>query len=207
MAMAGSWADDHVVTEDFGNRPPAQTFAAIPPRILTNQIFWVRCVISDQVTTNTTTITESNIAFTAANALQQAATYLALFDQYYLAEVFVTVANNTLVSSTSVSMPQIYTAIDYDNASNLGSASLISGYSTCNSTTLGPGKSITRYLKPCVSPSLGGVGGAGVARIWVDNAFNSVPFYGFRQITQNTPAGAQSLDRTWTCTWAFRNNV
>jgi hypothetical protein len=207
MAMAGSGADDHLITEDFRHRPPSSTFSATPPKTLTNQIYWHRCVISDQVTTNTTTITESNIAFTASNAMQQTATFLALFDQYYLAEVFVTIANNTLVSSTSVSMPQIYTAIDYDNVTNLGGVNLLSGYSTCNSTTLGPGKSLTRYLKPVVAPSLGGTGSAGVARIWVDNAFNAIPFFGFRQITQNTPAGAQSLDRTWTCTWAFRNTV
>jgi hypothetical protein len=208
LAMAGTRSYDHVIYSDLTYKPMSPFYNSRPPRNLGNQVHFIRCVTTTQFTTNTTTIMENNIQFTAASHMPQFTSYLGVFDQYYLDTAIVTVAN--LNSNSGVAaLPQIYTALDFDNIIALGSVAVISQYATCNSDDLAPGASVTRIIKPCIASSIqgGSLVSGGVQRTWVDNAFSSVIFYGFRSILQNTPPAALTLDVTINCTWAFRNNV
>jgi hypothetical protein len=205
-ALMGARALDNVVSSDFRIRPPSNLFRSIPPKTLDNQVYFYRCMFSDQATTNTTTITESNLFWTAATHLIGANHWLAVFDSYYLAEVWVTVANNSFNPTVSA-LPQFYTAYDFDNVSNVGSVAALEGHSGINCSVLGPGQSVTRYIQPCVSPDISGLSSAGTLRTWIDAADTAVPFFGYRSIVQNTPGGALSCDRTTTLVWAFRNAI
>jgi hypothetical protein len=207
-AMSGSSSDDHLIIEDFSRRGPSNTFTASPPKSLGNQIHWVRTTFSDQVLTSTTVIIENNAAYAANSSLTQVANWLAVFDQYTLAEAYVTIACTTTGNNTAtVSLPQVYTAIDYDNTVNLGSLAGIQAFQSCNVSTLGPGKSVTRRFEPRVVSSASGLSFVAPTRQWITSALGNVLFNGFRCITNNTPAGALSLDRTTTLIWAFRDSV
>lgn len=206
MGMAGTSAADEFVRSDLSLRPVASAYTASPPRNLSSKIWWVRANTQQVVTTSTTVVTENNISFTANPFLTQYASWLALFDQYFLDHVVVTVANNSPEGGTAA-CPQLYTAIDFDNVSALGTLAAISQFNTCHVSTLAPGNSVTRLVRPCNASYLGANATAGVTRSWVDSTFNGVPFYGYRLIVNNTVAATVQLDVTISCLWAFRNTI
>jgi hypothetical protein len=206
LGMAGGSADDYVIRTDLRLRPPSGVFNASIPRNLNNQIHWVSSSTQQVVTTSTTAITESNYAFNASGSLTQYTAWLAVFDQYYLAAVTCTIANNSPEGGTAA-CPQVYTALDFDSTTSLSSLAAISAYVNCNVVTLAPGKSVTRLLRPCNSSYTGANSGAGVSRTWVDSAYNSTLFYGFRSIVNNTVVATVQLDYTFHSVWAFRNTI
>jgi len=206
MGMAGTSATDHFVRADLSLRPPSGIFRARIPRNLGNQIVWQRGSYQQVISTSTTVITEQNAAPSIAAFLPGYATWLALFDQYFLAGFAVTIANNSPEGGTAA-CPQVFTAIDFDSSANLGSLSAISGYGSCNITTLAPGNSVTRWIEPCNATYVGATAASGVTRTWVDSATTATLFYGFRSIVNNTVAATVQLDYTYTCYWAFRNTI
>lgn len=137
--------------------------------------------------------------------MQDFASWLLLFDQYYLHSVVLSIAN-TVAPGGTATLPQVFTAIDFDSSAVLGSIAKISGYNTCNVATLGSGDSVTRYVEPCNATYVGPTVAAGVTRTWVDSAYNNVPFYATRSILNTTTAVVQ-LDYTYTLLWAFRNSI
>lgn len=202
-ALAGSPDQDHFVKEDVFYKPLSPFFNSSPPRTIGNSIYWIRQVFSDNVTSSATAVSENNVSFMASTYMAQQTSYTAIFDNYYLAEVMVTV---TCTSVGSVE-PIVYTAIDYDSVGNIGLTGIV-GWSTVNCAVLAPGQSVTRYIKPCNASALSGTGGAnaGVNRTWVDTANPGVAFYGFRMVLPIT-TGVSTYSRTYTFIWAFRNNV
>jgi hypothetical protein len=206
MGMAGTSATDHFIRQDLSLRPPSGVFRASIPRNLSNQIVWQRASYQQVVTTSTTVITEQNFAPSASAFLPAYSTWLSLYDQYFLAAYVVTIANNSPEGGTAA-CPQVYTAIDFDSSANLGSLTALSGYGSCNITTLAPGNSVTRFVKPCNATYVGSTAASGVSRTWVDSATSSTLFYGFRSIINNTTAATVQLDYTVTMYWAFRNTI
>jgi len=206
LGMGGSRDNDHFIVSDLTNRPVNPVFNARPPRNITNQIVWLRQNFAQTLTTNTTTTTETNFYWTAVNYMLQYTNWLALFDEYCCHSVVITIQNpNT--NAAVASLPEVFTAIDYDNSTTLGSQAAITAYSTCNAAVLGPGESVTRFVMPCqttfVSPSTS----LGVTRCWVDSAYNGAAFYGVRTFIQNTPGAAIVLDVSFSIIWAFRNTI
>jgi hypothetical protein len=206
MGMAGSSAQDHFISDDLRLRPPSGVFRASIPRNINNQIVWQRSSYQQVVTTSTTAITEQNFAPTASAFLTQYATWLSLFDQYFLHSFVVTIANNSPEGGTAA-CPQVYTAIDFDSSANLGALSTISAYGSCNVSTLAAGCSVTRYVQPCNASYTGSVAASGVTRTWVDSATSSTLFYAFRSIINNTAVATVQLDYTVTLYWCFRNTI
>jgi hypothetical protein len=205
LGMGGSRFTDHLIISDLTFRPPNQTFNANPPRQILNQIYWVRQSIPGTITTSTTVITEINSSFSATGNLAQSSTYMAVFDQYCLHSVTYTIQNPNSNSAVG-GLPQVFTAIDFDNTTNLGSTTAISAYGSCNIAILSPGEGVTRFVRPCqlgfVVPSTTNVS----TRQWVDSANPSASFFGLRTIVTPTSA-AIILDQTFSCIWAFRNNI
>lgn len=207
MGMAGTSATDHFIRDDLRVRPPSGVFKARMPKVLSNQVWWVRSSYQQVLSTSTTAITEQNFApNAAAGFLVQYLTYFALFDEYFLDSMVMSIANNSPEGGTGA-CPQVFTAIDFDSSANLGALSAISAYGTCNITTIAPGNSVTRYCKPTNATYLGNTAAAGVTRTWVDCQSQNVPFYGFRSIINNTPTAAIQIDYTLTLYWAFRNSI
>lgn len=204
LAQSASRADDHVIISDLTLRPPIMVYNARPPRNLNNQIHFVRFTSSLLVNSSATAITETNILFTAAAFMQVG--WLALFDQYCLDSVVVSVANQG-APSAAVTLPELVTNVDFDSISVIGNIATLRGYSNSNSCNLETGKALTRIINPANAPSVGGLNSSGVSKMWVDSAFQSVPFYGFRSIMSATPGGTYPILFTTTCVWAFRNTI
>jgi hypothetical protein len=202
MGMAGSSSDDHLIVADINYKPPSAAYNSTPPKSINNQVHYFRQEYVTTVTTNTVTITESNYLFNATNNMGQVSSFLAIFDQYFLDSVVFTISNVSSNAGVS-SLPQVYTAIDFDSNTNIGVAAIVN-FSTCNVSVLGSGKSITRVIRPCNSS---GTSNSLVQRTWVDSAYATVNFYGLRTILNNTPAAAILLDVSYSCIWAFRNNI
>jgi hypothetical protein len=206
MGMAGTSATDHFVSQDLSLRPVPGVFRATIPRNVGNQIVWQRASYQQVITTSTTAITEQNYAPTIGTFLPAYANWCALFDQYYLAAFTVSIANNSPEGGTAA-IPQVFTAIDFDSSANLGSMAAISGYSSCNVTSLAPGNSVTRLVQPCNASYVGSVAASGISRTWVDSATTTTLFYAFRSIVNNTASATVQLDYTITMYWAFRNTI
>jgi hypothetical protein len=197
---------DHLITSDLTLKPLSTVYKAKPPRNIGNQIYYVRQTFNSAITTSTTTFVENNFSWSLSGALTQYAQYAVIFDQAMLHSVSVTVTNAEPPGATAT-LPIVYTAIDFDNTTNLGSLNLLVGYSTCNAATLAPGQSVTRFVYPCNKSSLGGYAGAGVGRSWLDTTAGSlVVFNGVRLIVASTTASIP-IDAIQELTWAFRNTI
>jgi hypothetical protein len=206
MGMVGSSATDEFVRSDLQLRPPSGIYTATPPKQITSRITWIRCSTQAVITTSTTVFTETNTSFTANPFLTQYSSWLGLFDQYFLDHVVITIANNSPEGGTAA-IPQVFMAIDFDSVQALGSIAAISAYANCHVSTLAPGNSVTRVVRPCNASYLGGSTNSGVNRSWVDTIYNNVPFYGFRSIANNTASATVQLDYTYAYVWALRNSI
>jgi hypothetical protein len=203
--MAGSRSDDQLITADFSYRPPSGVYNAKPPKVIGNQIHFIRNLYLLTVQSSTTAIVESNYSFTASPYMSGFANYLAVFDQYFLHSVVCTVTSDYTAANNNTDPLQIVTAIDFDNVSALGSVANLLGFNTAVQSILLPGKSVTRVIMPCNSTNLQGGAGAGVTRTWVDAALPSVPFFGFRSIISASGTTA-AVSYAFSLTWALRNN-
>jgi hypothetical protein len=204
LAMAGSSAQDHFISTDLTLKPVAPFYNAKVPRDIASRITWNRSQNTLVLTTSTTVVAEQNVACGAASNLQQYATWLALFDQYFCDHFFVTVSNNA-TPNTVAQVPMVYTAIDFDSTNLLGSVAAIQSFDNVNATALPPGTSVTRLVKPCNKSNVNNTANSGVTRSWVDSAVNTVQFFGFRCIVAQTAGGTVPLDINISSVWAFRN--
>jgi hypothetical protein len=203
LAQNGSNSDDHFVGADLGFKPISVGFVASPPRNVLSQIYWVRQNTNSAFATSASALVESNLSFTNTLDLLQAANYNAVFDQYYLHSVMVTLSNGS--GAASAVLPEIFTAIDFDNISNLGSITAITAFETCNTAILAAGKSVTRLIKPCISTNTG-TNTAIVTRQWVNTTYTNVQFNGLRIIAAQTSVPT-TIDVSISCLWAFRNVI
>jgi hypothetical protein len=199
-------ANDFIVKSDLKLRPLSGVFSARIPRSLQNQIHWVFSSTQQVVTTSTTVVTETDFFWNATNNLTQYSSWLILFDQYFLAAVTCSIANNSPEGGTG-GVPQVYTAVDFDSSTPINTLAAISAFSTCNVCSISPGNSVTRIVRPCNATYIGANAASGVTRSWVDSTFSNVPFYGFRSIVNNTPTATVQLDYTFHFVWALRNSI
>jgi hypothetical protein len=197
---------DHLIKSDLTLKPLSADYKSKPPRNIGNQIYYVRQTFNSAITTSTTTFVENNLSWSLTGALTQYAQYAVIFDQAFLHSASVTVTNAEPPGATAT-LPIVYTAIDFDSTTNLGSINTLVGYSTCNASTLAPGQSVTRFVYPCNKPAVGATAGTGVGRVWLDTtAGAAVPFNGIRLIVASTTASIP-IDAIQELTWAFRNTI
>jgi hypothetical protein len=213
QARPGTSATVNVVADDFRRKALPTAFTIHPPRQLGNQTFWARYSAQTVVSTSTSAIFESNYAFSLSGFITntQIGSLQGVFDQYAIYCVVASIANNSPEGGTGV-IPQVYTAIDFDNVSNLGSLGAISEFESINVSSIAPGNSVTRTILPVLSTggwiaTLGGFYPSVLQRSWVDLQYPAMSYYGFRSITNNTPGAAVQLDFTFTLIVAFRNTV
>jgi hypothetical protein len=189
------------VPEDLTSMPKGWIFNQRPPRNFLSQIHWVQLTADSLVSTNTATPTETNQSVQLSNFNGYSA-YTGGFDQYACYCYTVTVSPWSNISAAN--NMQVWTAIDYDNASAVG-VSGIEAFGSCNLSMLAPNGSIERYVRPCVDPSLYN-GGYGAGRFWVDSGSPSVQHYGVRVILGPTTGGS-TVEISLRALFAFRNNI
>jgi hypothetical protein len=200
-----------VVAQDLSSRPQNFNVVQRPPKNLNNQIHWVQLSVNTQLSCSSTGIVETNFAF-SGGTFPEFSDYTACFDQYCLYSICCTFAN--IANTQNQQSVRIGTALDYDSVSNLGSLSLLQGYTTYEEAILGVGgsSSLVRYLKPALAPQLTSVAGipvaGGVARMWCDSAYPSIQQYGLRTMTLPWVATANGVvEVNFTATIGFRSGI
>jgi len=211
-------ASQVVVGKAFNNFPPADLERPIPNWSLTqhspslrNNITWVIGHTQVAQAISNSVPTEVTFPFRLSDVTDLSG-LSSFFDQYCLySVVWSCSAAYEGAGSTLYTFGSVATAIDYDNASNLGSQALYLAYQSCVVEELSAGQSIQRYVKPCVAPALynstPAFSGYSVGRYWVDSSNTGVPHYGIRAFfTSNTVSGAGVVfDLTYVI--GFRNNI
>jgi len=193
---------------DLKIKPPSWTnVPSTVPKMVTNLIAWDTVKINSTIT-GTSSIVETN--FTASLSQHpQASSWTTLFDQWSIPQF--TVEFDSQVPNGSTSIPvALYTAIDFDNSSNLGSIPVIEDYSTCEVKVQTAGGRTMRSVRPCnkvqVSVSGGGVSTSGVTGpTWQDSGQTTTVFYGIRSILAASNSCVINVTQTiWYC---FRNQI
>jgi len=198
-------AKSRVKSSDLSIRPPTAKVPTRVPRNILNRIVWATMTYNGTtITTSLTALTENNFNFQLNNTAQYSS-WTTLFDQFTIVQASVTLKLQGNYSSTG-NYPELYTAIDFDNISNLNSIQLIENYASAEVLQVRPNSSVTRSCKPCLAPDLSGVSGAGVQRAWVDCAQPGIPAFGIRTIF--SIAGTQITAIPIITMWiAFRTNI
>jgi hypothetical protein len=190
---------------DLAVRPPVNT--NVPnkiPRNFSSQITWFIVKTRNPVTLSTSSVTEFNVNVSLANH-PQASSLTVIFDQWSIP--FMSTTTYSLMPPGSLgTVPELHSALDLDNSTNLGSAVVIDAFNTSSVDALPPGKQVTRSCRPCVKTDAPGVGGAYVSRMWCDSSQSATPWYGIRHLFPNpTQTTSVIIEVTW---WlAFRNTI
>jgi len=162
------------------------------------------------VTSSTSVPTFISIG-SSLNALPQAASFQALFDQYRIKEVelWFEPATSTVTGSTSTtSTGQTYSVIDYDDGNNLTSVSAALQYQNCLVSDVSHGH--YRRFRPHVA--IAAYSGstftayANQSSQWIDVVSSGTPHYGFKAVIDVTSA-AVMFNATSRIHIEFRNLI
>jgi hypothetical protein len=176
------------VANDMTRRPLAPDINKMSmPKSIDTQIHWFTADFSVTGTLNAGGITEVNTSFSLSQCpIVNAIT--SLFDQYAIFAVYARLC--PITTGLGVGIQRFFSALDYDNVTNLGTVAQIQGYSTVTETDLSMTQE--RYIEPCNAPAL--YSGSvfthfGQSRMWVDTANSSTPHYGLRVMYDALGAG------------------
>jgi len=102
----------------------------------------------------------------------------------------------------------LYTAIDFDNASAIGSIARIEDYSSSEAHSMYPQHRFMRSVRPCTKGSVQAGTGTSTSAVlgptWVDSGDPTILFYGIRSIYG---IGMGSVNITTTIWYCFRNQI
>jgi len=205
-------ADVHEVPEDLRRRQGNWLIGNIrPPKNFLDQIHWVQSSSRYSVSVaGSGAVTESNQSFSLYNNVNDYASYTSVFDQFCIWAAHVAVVCPVVVAapnSSSANLGRVLTAIDYDNVTNLGSENSLLEFNSVSVSSILPGRSHERVVKPAVDISLYS-SSYGVGRVWVDSASYTTPHYGIRVMTVGANTSyTNGLDIIVTLIVGFRNNV
>jgi len=180
-------SNTEVISNDLTSRRQNFNLVQTPPKNFLSQIHWVRQSVVQPSTysTSTTIVSENNFAF-ALNSITNVSSFTTVFDQYCIYAVTMTISYGN--SNSSGQPITIYSAIDYDNTSNIG-LSGISAFGDCNQCSVTPVTSLVRMVKPAVALAAytGSFGGFSTSRLWLDCNSTTIQHYGIRTIAAITP--------------------
>jgi len=205
--MSGSKSMQPTNRQDLKRVPfnPLKVPRGVPRNV--NTIVWDIVKVNSQIVVPGTsgTLAENNTAI-ALSTHPQSSSWAALFDQYCIPQFSITFQSQ-YPTSINAQCGQLYTAIDFDNVSTLGSISAIEDFSTCIVTTMGLNTCITRSVKPCVKNQLSSSANAGVIRQWVDCGASTIPHNGIRAIVNSNGTVAYTIFMEITIWYAFKNTI
>jgi len=203
-----------IVQSDLTQKRQNFNLVSRPPRNISNQIYWVELSNDSQLRVSSTGISEVNFAFQCSN-ISTFANLAACFDQYCLYSVTASFSSMSFAGTTGVNAPfRLYTAIDYDSNSALGSKLLLQGYGSFEFAALAQdgASSFIRYVKPCLSYAQESSAllpvPSGILRAWIDSAYPSITHYGIRTIVDTYPSTiSAAIEVSFTYVLGFRNNI
>jgi hypothetical protein len=157
-----------------------------------------------EVTFTQTAVSPAQGAFVfKLSYLTQAAQLVAVFDQYRIAMVEITFrpmfTANPLTDSPSISVPQLYTVVDYDDVGSFGgSVANALAFANCTQSVY---ETVVRRFVPHVAVGAwqSGSGFAGYANEtapWLDCASSAIEHYGVKYICDPGFAGQTQL-QSW----------
>jgi len=189
---------------DLALKPPGNRVPRIP-KSLRNQIVWISGSMElSTITWSTSVVIENNYSFILQN-LPNYTSCQNLFDQYCIAQASVSLYSGYPPGATGTP-PKLYTAIDFDNSTNLGTVAAIEAYASCKIVDFTIGKVVTRSVSPCVKTNVSNVANAGVAQSWVDCAQSSINHFGIRTMF-GISGSSYSCQPTLQLVVAFRNVI
>jgi hypothetical protein len=196
--------------EDLARPIPDWRLTQVPP-IPRNNITWIQGKRQVVNTISNSVPSEFNLTFFFSDLVDLVG-LAGFFDQYCIYSVTVSITPNFEgAGSTLYSFGTCATAIDYDNAGNLGSLNAVEAFESCVITELSPGQTIMRYVKPCVAPALytssAAFSGYGVERLWVDSSVTTVPHYALRSFFVNNTVSGLSCTFDLSYVVGLRNNM
>jgi hypothetical protein len=175
------------------------------PRNVAALIAWDTVKINGS-NTFTTTILEQNFIFSMSQH-PQSSSWLTLFDQYTIPQVTIE-WDSTLAPGATTSSPMLYTALDFDNATNLGSIQRLEDYTTSEAHPMNPQHRFMRSVRPVPKSLISTASGNSPAGIagpsWIDSGEPTAQFFGIRSILG---IGTGSFNTTITIWYAFRNQI
>jgi len=177
-----------------------------PPKQVGNMIFWCKQMYTGNFQTSTTTDVENNLQF-QLSSLSDVSSITSFFDQYCIYSVAVNWSIDTQQAVGEITC-NLYTALDYDNVSNIGLGGIV-GYSTCQQSTISQGTSLVRLVKPCVAPALysgSAFTNFGTSRLWCNSSSTNTAHYGIRAIAKQS-AQVITIRVTQTWTIGLRNTI
>jgi hypothetical protein len=192
---------------DLRIRPPSIT--NVPsriPRNIASICAWDTVKIDGVITSSTTGIVETNFVFSLSSH-PQASSWIALFDQFCVVEASIGFESDMPPGST-FNPPRLYTALDFDNVTNLSSITSLEDFSTCEVINMAPTVRHLRSVRPTIKSSASSTTSATVYRSWMDcGTASSVPHFGIRSIVSQTTSGASVISFTETLVFCFRNQI
>lgn len=193
-------ASTTTVPEDLVSQPRSWAFTASPPRNFLSQIHWAQLTYDSNTSLSTTTPTEANVTIQLSQ-FNGASSLASVFDQYACYCFTTTV---TLLNTSAGFNVNCWTALDYDNVSNIG-VSGIEQYSTCTLTVLNAtgASSVQRFVKPCVDGTI--FGGYSASRYWLDSGSTGTNYYGIRVILGPGGSGSNLVEISTKAIFAFRS--
>jgi len=127
--------------------PSALNVPTSVPRMVASLLAWDTVKFDTTISVASSGTTEQTFYFTL-QLHPQYASWASLFDQYAIVQASVTFRSELPPGSTSLP-PILYSALDFDNSSSLGSLSAYEDFSTCELKTMSAGAVVTRSVRPC----------------------------------------------------------
>jgi len=188
---------------DLAVKPPGNTVNVSVPKQVSNQIVWDVVKFDQTLTFSTSVVFETNFSFSLSSH-PQAASWQALFDQWCIPQASVTFASN-LPPGTTTAPGRLYTALDFDNTTNISTIQALEDFATAEVSTMdAAGRMVVRSIRPCNKTS--GSPGTYTTRSWCDSGAPASSWYGIRSIL--SVAGSTYTITATTCIWyAFRNQI
>lgn len=193
---------------DLRTKPPTSRIPSSVPRNIPSMIVWDVVKYDTAIAVSSSAITETNFSFSLSSH-PQSSSWIALFDQWCIPQASVTFRTE-MAPGTTQSVPILYSALDFDSLGNLGSVTSIEDFASCVVTSMPPGKSMTRSVKPCLKVSVqtgGANSNGGVQRCWIDSGSSGTQLFGIRSIVSSTSASGFNIIATVTVWFAFRSQI
>jgi len=193
---------------DLTIKPPSLT--NVPksiPRNVAAKIAWDSVKITTTIT-GSSTLTETNYSFSLGDH-PQFSNWQQLFDQWSIPQFSVEFDSNVPPGATFIP-PTLYTALDFDNSTSIGSIQSIEDFATCEYRVMGTGIRHLRSIRPSAKLSAankgGGVSSSGLpGPMWIDAASTATQFGNVRSILGVSPY--TTLNVTCTVWYCFKNQI
>lgn len=176
----------------------------VPGNILSS-LFWDIVSVRTVINTSLAGVTEQNFAFNLSTS-GQAAQYAALFDQWCIPQVSVSMWSQQAPGGSNAPA-EYHTAIDFDNITAISTLAAIDQYDNVQYGNLVDNKRHTRSLRPRMKLTTPASTGGALAANWCDCAAPATAWNGFRSIFAAGVTAVNTIVIEISVWYAFRGRI